>query len=177
LLDSGVKTGFVAATCGAAKASGKTGMEGMTGGAGREAVSTAAGAGGTAAGTAVGSVGMETMGGAVGREGRKGMGAPGMLMKLKSGSVGAGRPVPGRVAPGTPGLGRPTPVMLGNAPGILGPKLGMPGPYPVGNAPPATVVDIINGIENGTAFDDGRTGMAGAPEIRGDGATGALGSW
>jgi len=86
---------------------------------------------------------------------------------------------------GSPGIGNPPTPSPGRPPAVAGKfmklKSGMVGAgicIPDCNIDPLpVVVDIIKGMENGTEFVEGNTGIVGAPDIKGDGSTGAFGNW
>jgi len=77
---------------------------------------------------------------------------PGKFMKLKSGIVGAGSCIPG-------GATKALPVVVDIIKGME-----------KGTAP------VEGGMEKGTWPVEGRTGIVGAPDINGEGSTGAFGS-
>lgn len=86
---------------------------------------------------------------------------------------------------GSPGIGNPPTPRPGRPPAVAGKlmklKSGMVGAgicIPDCNIDPLpVVVDIIKGMENGTELVEGNTGIVGAPDINGDGSTGAFGNW
>lgn len=156
-----------------------------------EAATGAGTAATTGAGTAAGAMG--GIGGAAARGGADGAfsdGSEGITNGSgAAGNVGAAFVVPpgatgGRLRGGRPGMEKPAGLKPGKPPagpwkfmklksGMVGAGICMPG---CAIAPPPVVVDIIKGIEKGTVLAVGRTGIVGAPDINGDGSTGALGS-